>query len=133
MIAPNSGSVRVLYRDYGIRDMALASTDDGVTWTTPRSMGGERARHADLGAAGRTVAAAWDEARGIWISISQNLRAQWSSPRQVSTDGMVASHPLAVSIGTGFRLFWTGRDPAGLLHWRLKQLGSEQDRFTEIQ
>ena len=193
MTTPNRGSVRVLYRDYGIRDMALASTDnagvhwslegtvgrfdwdfpgcphvgggiatahdsdgrpqlhalvwtgykehhglywvkstdDGVTWTTPHSMGGERSRHADLGAAEQSLVAAWDEARGIWISISHDLGEKWSPPRRVSNDNMVASHPIVVSTGTGFRLFWTERDPAGQLHWRSKQLGSEQDRPTE--
>ena len=34
MIVTRTGGVRVLYRDYGIRDMALASTDDGgTTWS----------------------------------------------------------------------------------------------------
>ena len=120
MIAPHSGQVHVLYREHGIRDMALASTTDagehwdlkspvgefnwefpgcphvgggiaiaqrggveqlhalvwtghearhglywvwstdgGNSWSEPQRMGGELARHADLGAFGTPRAPSW--------------------------------------------------------------------------
>lgn len=190
MIAPRAGTVRVLYRDHGIRDMALASSDDagvtwsldgavgtfnwefpgcphvggaiavardddadgaeqlhalvwtgheerhglywvrsaadGATWTEPQRMGGELARHADLAAAARTVVAAWDEARGIWVSVSHDLGDRWSEPRLMSGDGMVASHPIVIHTGETFRLFWTERDETGLLHWRSHRVADRQ-------
>ena len=183
MVAPRAGSVRVLYRDYGVRDMALASTDDagerwsldgpvgrfnwefpgcphvgggiavadgdgaeqlhalvwtgheerhglywvrseddGAAWSEPRRMGGELARHADLGAAGRTVVAAWDERRAIWVSVSLDLGDEWSEPRRVSAEEMVASHPVVVRTDDAFRLFWTERDQAGRMHWTSRRL-----------
>jgi hypothetical protein len=184
MTTSRAGSVRVLYRDHGIRDMALASTDDagttwsldgtvgafnwefpgcphvgggiaiaedenggdqlhalvwtgheqrhglywlrsdndGAMWTEPYRMGGERARHADLGAARQNVVAAWDEGHRIWVSVSQNLGNGWSEPRALSREHMVASHPIVVHTGEAFRVFWTERDDAGLLHWRSHRL-----------
>ena len=187
MVTPRAGAIRVLYRDHGIRDMALASTSDagtnwtlngtvgafnwefsgcphvggglavardnagveqlhalvwtghdkrhglywvrsgdaGITWTAPQRMGGQLARHADLGAAGRTVLAAWDEARGIWVSVSRNLGDQWSGPRPISSEDMVASHPIVIHTGEAFRVFWTERDQAGLLFWRSQRLAHQ--------
>ena len=189
MVAPRAGAVRVLYRDHGVRDMALASTDDagqhwsldgavgsfdwafpgcphvggglavaedaddgteqlhalvwtghedrhglywvrsdddGGTWTEPRPMGGELARHADLGAAGRTVVAAWDEGRAIWVSVSRDLGDGWSEPRRLSADGFVASHPVVIRTHDAFRLFWTERDETGRMHWTSRRLAGEQ-------
>ncbi len=178
MVSPRAGSVRVLYRDHGVRDMALASTndagrhwsldgtvgrfnwefpgcphvggglavahdegaeqlhalvwtgheerhglywirsvDDGGTWDAPRRMGGELARHGDLGASGRTLVAAWDEGRAIWISESQDLGDEWTEPRRVSGQDMVASHPVVIRTDGGFRVFWTERDQSGRMHW----------------
>ena len=187
MITPRTGTVRVLYRDYGIRDMALASTDDagvtwsldgtvgrfnwefsgcphvgggiavgmdnkgteqlhalvwtghnerhglywvkstndGTTWTTPQRIGDYRARHADLGAIGRTVVAAWDEAGDIWVSISHDLGVQWNEARRVSDESRAASHPIVLQTGETFRIFWTERDQAGVQIWRSQRLGRE--------
>ena len=50
----------------------VRSTDGGASWSKPQRMGGELARHADLGASGRTLVAAWDETRGILISASHD-------------------------------------------------------------
>lgn len=179
MISLGPGSVRVLYRDYGIRDMALASTDnagatwsldgtvgafdwefpgcphvgggiaatrdtggqqqlhalvwtgheerhglywlrshdDGTSWTDPHRMGGPLARHADLSAHEESVVAAWDESRGIWVSVSRDLGDTWSAPERISSDNLVASHPIVARTGDAFRLFWTARDDGGLLRW----------------
>ena len=187
MVTSRAGAVQVLYRDHGIRDMALASTNDagtnwtlngtvgafnwefsgcphvggglavawdnegaeqlhalvwtghdkrhglywvrsrdaGITWTAPLRMGGELARHADLRGAGQTVLAAWDEARGIWVSVSRNLGDQWSEPRPISSEDMAASHPIIIDTGEAFRVFWTERDQAGLLFWRSQRLAHQ--------
>ena len=187
MIASREGDVRVLYRDYGIRDMALASTknageswsldgtvgkfdwdfqgcpdvgggiatatdtegteelhalvwtghserhglywvkstNDGSTWTAPLPIGGERARHADLGISGQTVVAAWDEARGIWVSVGHGLGTRWSEPRRISREGFVASHPIVIQTKDIFRIFWTERDEAGVKAWRSEALVTE--------
>jgi hypothetical protein len=184
MIATRTGGVRVLYRDYGIRDMALASTDDGgttwsldgpvgqfdwdfagcphvgggiavatddkgteqlhalvwtghnerhglywvnstndgATWSTPHRIGGERTRHADLGAIGQTVVAAWDESGGIWVSVSRDLGDRWNKARRVSGESRSASHPIVLQTGETFRIFWTERDQAGLQVWQSQPL-----------
>ncbi len=187
MVTPRTGSVRVLYRDYGVRDMALASTDDGgltwsldgtvgrfnwefsgcphvgggitvavdgegaeqlhalawtgheeqhglywlrssddgLTWTAPQRMGGELARHADIGAAGRTVLAAWDENRAVWASLSHDVGDRWNAPRRLSNEGTVASHPIVIHASDTFRVFWTERDQHGLRSWRSRRLAGE--------
>tara|TARA_B100000029_G_C17559692_1_gene952889 strand:- start:179 stop:1396 length:1218 start_codon:yes stop_codon:yes gene_type:complete len=180
MITSGEGQVRVLYRDHGIRDMALASTDnageswslngtvgefdwefegcphvgggiaavtdaegheelhalvwtghaerhglywvkstnDLSTWSDPRPIGGERARHADLGVNDQTVVATWDEGRGIWISLGRDFGSRWSEPRRISRENYVASHPLIVQTGNISRIFWTERDDAGVTAWQ---------------
>jgi hypothetical protein len=185
MMASKPGEVRVLYREYGIRDMALASTtdggenwdlsgpvggfnwefpgcphvggglatthergreqlhalvwtgheerhglywvrstDDGVTWSEPVRMGGEMARHADLGGSGRTLVAAWDEDRGILVTVSTDQGNTWHEPRRVSSTGFVASHPIVVHTGDGFRVFWTERGAQERLDWKSHRLGA---------
>ena len=187
MIATRTGGVRVLYRDYGIRDMALASTDDGgttwsldgivgqfdwdfdgcphvgggiavgtddkgteqlhalvwtghnerhglywvnstddgATWSAPHRIGGELARHADLGAMGQTAVAAWDESGGIWVSVSRDLGDRWNEPRRVSSESRSASHPIVLQTGEKFRIFWTERDQTGLQVWQSQPLNYE--------
>ena len=108
----------------------VRSPDDGATWTEPRRMGGELARHADLGATGQTVVAAWDEAHGIWVSVSHDLGDRWSEPSRASADDVVASHPIVIQTGESFRLFWTERDEAGLMHWRSHPLAGAHPTQT---
>ena len=188
MIAPHPGQVQVLYREHGIRDMALATTTDagvhwnlkspvgefnwefpgcphvgggiavtqqgrveqlhalvwtgheerhglywvrssdgGDSWTEPQRMGGELARHADLGASGSTLVAAWDESRGIWMSASHTQGTAWSEPRLLSTQGAVASHPIVVHADQDFLVFWTERGDTGRLQWKSHRLGGHPD------
>ena len=185
MVAPRSGQVHVLYRDHGVRDMALASTNDtgvhweltspvgefnwefpgcphvgggiavtqqsgveqlhalvwtgheerhglywvrstdgGDSWDEPKSMGGEFARHADLGASGRTLVAAWDERRGIWISASHDQGKSWSTPRRLSMHDAVASHPLVIHTEQDFLVFWTELGASGQRQWKSHRLGT---------
>ncbi len=184
MIAPHPGRVHVLYRNHGIRDMALASTtnagehweigppvgefnwdfpgcphvgggiamthedgleqlhalvwtgheerhglywvqstDDGNSWSEPQRMGGELARHADLGASGRTLVAAWDETRSIWTSSSHDRGQTWSEPHRLSTEDAVASHPIVIDTGEDFLVFWTERGASGRRQWKSSRLG----------
>ena len=183
--APRPGVARVLYRDHGIRDMALATTadggrtwsldgvvgefgwafdgcphvgggiatggnsqaeqlhalvwtgheskhglywvtsvDDGARWSTPRRFGGDFARHADIGARGNTVVAAWDESRRIRISTSDDAGETWSETKALSRDGYVASHPLVLRTDDQFVVFWTERDADGLVTWQSQRLDS---------
>ena len=188
MIAPHPGQVHVLYRDHGVRDMALASTNDtgehwelkapvgefewefpgcphvgggiavtqrsgveqlhalvwtghetrhglyrvrstdgGHSWTEPQPVGGELARHADLAASGRTLVAAWDEGRGIWISASHDQGESWSTPRRLTVQDTVASHPLVVHTGEDFMVFWTERGAGGHRQWKSYGLGTHHE------
>ena len=95
----------------------VRSHDDGATWTEPASIGGETARHADLGASDSTVVAAWDEARGIWVSTSHDDGVGWSEVRRLSEEGVTASHPIVVDAGGRFLVFWTERGDDGVLRW----------------
>ena len=185
MIAPHPGQVHVLYRDHGVRDMALASTNDtgerwelkapvgefawefpgcphvgcgiavtqgsgieqlhalvwtgheerhglyrvrstdgGNSWSEPQPVGGELARHADLGASGRTLVAAWDESRDIWISASHDQGESWSRPYRLSTPDVVATHPIVIHAGEDFLVFWTERGASGQREWKSHRLGT---------
>ncbi len=77
----------------------------GDSWSEPQRMGGELARNADLGASGRTLVAAWDETRGIWISASHDQGRSWSEPHRLSTQDAVASHPVVIHTGEDFLVF----------------------------
>ena len=109
----------------------VRSDDDGATWTDPLPVGGEAARHADLGASGSTVVAAWDEAQGIWTSTSYDNGATWSPALRVSPTGATASHPIVVDTGGRFLVFWTARGEDAVLRWESKTLGDGVARSTD--
>ena len=85
-------------------------------------MGGELARHADLGAAGSYLLAAWDEERGIWLSSSRDAGESWDEPRRLSTQDAVASHPIVVHARDGFVVFWTERSAGRRFDWQSHRL-----------
>ena len=61
MVTPRAGAVRVLYRDYGIRDMALASTNDaGTNWTLNGPVGAFNWEFPGCPHVGGGLAVAWD-------------------------------------------------------------------------
>ncbi len=184
MAVTPDGQVHVLYRDHGVRDMRLATTDNagetwtlggtvgefnwefpgcphvggglgwisggastgqlvalvwtgheerhglyvvrsgdgGQSWSAPTRMGGERGRHGDLATAGPTAVAVWDELGAIYVSRSAARGEEWAPETRLSRLDAVASHPLVVATGDGFRAFWTEREDE-LLRWRSVEVG----------
>ena len=100
----------------------VRSADDGNSWSSPVRMGGERARHGDLATAGSTAGAVWDESGAIWASRSVAGGEGWGPEMRLSRPESVASHPLVMTTGEGFRVFWTERED-GLLRWRSAEVG----------
>lgn len=107
MIATHAGSVRVLYRDHGIRDMALASTDDAsATWSLdgtvgkfnwafpgcPHVGGGIAAAHDEDGAE-QLHALVWtghEERHGLYWVRSADDGVTWTEPHRMG--GELARH-----------------------------------------
>ena len=110
----------------------VRSADGGRTWSSPGRMGGERARHGDLATAGSTAVAAWDESGAIWVSRSATGGEGWVPEIRISRPEAVASHPLVVTTGDGFRAFWTERED-GLLRWRSVEVGEPSPPATSGQ
>ena len=104
----------------------VRSTDGGDSWSEPRRVGGELARHADLGASGHALVAAWDEDQGISMSASDDQGESWTEPHRLSTDGPVASHPIVIHTGEDFVVFWTERGASGRRDWKSYRLGAHQ-------
>ena len=184
MTTPEPGLVRVLYRDHGIRDMALAtstdhgarwtlsgpvgdfgwafdgcphvgggitqtgtgaaerlhavvwtghevqhglylvrSDDGGVTWSDPEPLGGEHARHADIGSSGERVVASWDERGIIYTTTSLDSGETWGPAQQLSDDGMRASHPIVALVGDELEVFWTERGGDRRQRWSSRPVG----------
>jgi len=111
----------------------VRSTDGGNSWNErrPHRMGGELARHADLGSSGRTLVAAWDETRAIWLSTSHDEGTSWSEPHRVSTQDASASHPVVIHTGKDFLVFWTYREASGRLQWRSYVLGTHDETSSQ--
>jgi hypothetical protein len=104
----------------------LASLDDGRTWGPPRRLGSARAHRGDLAAAGRTLAAAWDEpaegGRGIHAALSTDEGRTWTTPRRLSEAAWNASVPLVVATGSGFRVFWTEAQGQAPARWQSAEI-----------
>jgi len=100
----------------------LRSADSGAAWSKPQRLGGMDARHADLAAGSDgSLFAVWDDAADhvIRAAISRDDGSTWSSPRAVSTAAAQASHPRAVAVGGGYRVFWTEMARSGaILDWK---------------
>lgn len=84
MTVSRAGSVRVLYRDYGIRDMALASTDDaGATWSLDGTVGVFNWEFPGCPHVGGGIAVAEDEDGGeqlhalVWTGHEQRHGLYW--------------------------------------------------------
>jgi hypothetical protein len=104
----------------------LDSSDGGGSWGPPRRVGGERAHRGDLAAAGRTLAAVWDEpgdtGRGVYGAVSKDAGRTWSAPRRLSDGAWNAGFPAVVPSGTGFRAFWTEAQGDSPARWRSAEL-----------
>jgi hypothetical protein len=106
----------------------LLSADAGATWSKPRRLGGTDARHADLAAApDGSLLAVWDDVADhvVRAAISRDNGSTWSSPRVLSSYPARASHPRAVAVGGGYRVFWTEMTPGGtVIDWKTEQVGA---------
>jgi hypothetical protein len=88
----------------------LQSVDAGRTWSNPRRLGGPDARHADLAAApDGSLLAVWDDVADFAVraAMSRDSGNTWSSPSVLNSPSARASHPRAVAVGNGYRVFWT--------------------------
>lgn len=118
--APSPGVARVLYRDHGIRDMALATTtDSGEHWSLdgpvgdfgwafdgcPHLGGGIAATHA--GDAERVHAVVWTghaEKHGLYLVRSDDQGATWSPPDPLG--GELARHSDIAGAGRTVVVAW---------------------------
>ena len=106
----------------------LHSADTGRTWSAPRRLGGEYARHGDLAAGSDgSLLAVWDDDADYVVraAISRDNGRTWSSPRALSTLSARASHPRAVVAGGVYRVFWTEAPQGGsVVDWKSVPVGS---------
>jgi hypothetical protein len=102
----------------------LRSTDLGEQWSPPRRIGDGRSRESDVAVLsdGRVgvvfVGPSADGERLQFIS-SADQGKTWSHPKQISTPGAVADHPRIIATPSGFRVFWTEKQPAGGKVWAM--------------
>ncbi|MBI2822955.1 MAG: exo-alpha-sialidase [Acidobacteria bacterium] len=114
----------------------LSSRDEGKTWTKPRPMGDDGAKHADIAVAkGGILAAAWDgyvnKQYAIFASISRDGGRTWSAPQRLSQEGVSATHPKVIATSQGFRVFWTDTNEDDYITWRSVRLGEDGRKLTE--
>jgi hypothetical protein len=95
----------------------VASADGGRSWSEPRRMGSDRARNADLAAAGGRLVAAWDQDRRIHAAVSDDGGATWGDPEPLTEAGRTATHPLVVAAGDGALVLWTEAPEDGASAW----------------
>src|SRR6185436_13324832 len=108
-----SGAVHALAWTGNERSLGLyhlRSTDTGRSWSAPRRIGGSDARHADLAATpDGTLLAVWDDMADhlVRAALSHDDGHTWSSVRVLSPASARASHPRAIAVAGGYRVFWT--------------------------
>ncbi len=95
----------------------VGSADGGRSWSEPRRMGSDRARNADLAAAGGRLVAAWDQDRRIHAAVSADGGLTWSAAEPISEPGRHATHPLVVAAGDGALVLWTETPEDGAAGW----------------
>ena len=95
----------------------VRSDDGGVTWSGPEALGGEHARHADIGSSGTRVVASWDERGVIYATTSLDRGETWGAPQRLSDDGVRASHPIVTLVSDELVAFWTERAEDHRLTW----------------
>jgi Neuraminidase (sialidase) len=104
---------------------ALSSKDAGKTWGSPTQLGGPQASRPDIAAAGDRVIAVWDEflegadaaGNAAFAATSTDAGKTWSSPQMVSDPKVSISHPRIVTVGNGFRVFWTEQSSGKPVRW----------------
>lgn len=106
---------------------ALASTDNGATWSEPVRLGDNEASHPDIACAGAKIVAAWDAFTdgGTAIFASASSGAAWSGPKRLSEIGAVATHPRIVRTDKAFVVFWTEQRTGEPSRWVARQWNGE--------
>lgn len=98
---------------------ALASPDDGRSWSAPVALGARAARNPDLARSGAALTAVWEERGAVHAARSQDEGRTWSSPERLTPGDVRAVHPLVVAIGEGqFLAAWTEQQGEG--PWRFQ-------------
>jgi len=86
------------------------STDGGLTFSEPMTLGSERASHPFVLGMGATVYITWMEADGresvVYLQRSTDGGIGWSAAESFATSGPGADHPLLVSNGHDVFLSW---------------------------
>jgi hypothetical protein len=96
----------------------LVSEDGGQHWSEPIRLGDDSATHADIAASddGKVVAV-WDmmteTGMAVFLAESMDQGKSWGAARQLSQQGVRATHPKVVATPSGFLAVWTAAE-AGL-------------------
>ena len=102
----------------------LHSTDNGKTWTTPQAIG-KLASHSDIAVNNQQVKIIWDEREPDGFSIfsaQSDDGVSWSTPKRLSSKGIMATHPRIVATEQGFLAMWTEKHPKQPNKWVMKIL-----------
>ena len=105
----------------------LASGDNGRTWTTPLPLGDGKGQHSDLASMGRDLVTIYDvtdpdDGLVVGLKTSHDEGATWSAFSRLSPLGVKADFPRLVSVRGRFVAFWTEKDKAGMVAWRMRDL-----------
>ncbi len=111
----------------------LASGDNGSTWSTPFPLGEGKGQHSDLASMGRDLVAIYDvtdpdDGLVVGVKTSHDEGASWSGFSRLSPAGVKADFPRLVSVKGRFVAFWTEKDKAEMVSWRMRVLGAPEKK-----
>jgi hypothetical protein len=106
----------------GVGLYAVNSQDGGRTWRPPVRLGTESAHRGDIAASGGSLAAAWDDSKGVRsvsAATSTDGGRTWTATAPLSDPRVRATHPLVVGLDGGrFLVVWTESVGDGPSTWR---------------
>jgi hypothetical protein len=113
----------------------LSSANEGKSWSKPRRLGDDGAKHADIAVAKNgTLVAAWDDYIDkkyvIFEASSKDGGRTWSEARRLSRGGE-NTHPKVIVSAGGFRVFWTETDEDNYITWKSAKLGGSGEQLTD--
>lgn len=103
---------------------ALASEDNGQSWSTPQKLGNAGV-HGDMAILNGNLFAIWDEMEangsGIFYAKSQDGGNTWLTPTRLALADRAATHPRLVATELGLLALWTEKTSKqpGRLAWRV--------------
>ena len=114
----------------------LVSTNNGNSWSAPFPLGEGKGQHSDLTSMGRDLVAIYDvtdpdDGLVVGVKTSRDEGATWSTFSRLSPGGVKADFPRLVSVKGRFVAFWTEKDKAGMVTWRMRVLGDADPKKTE--